>query len=156
KLAFVRYLPGPCAPCYWEIDTLDLRSGATTKVTDGSSYEPTPTWSPDGKALAFTAYSPADNWQAFRVGLDGSDRRQLTDDWHWSSEPAWSPDGSQIAFVRGDDYQDHHIFVMNADGSNVRQLTYDVPHNGFLLDLRPAWSPDGTRIAFASDRSGSF
>src|SRR6266699_1083379 len=57
-----------------------------------------PTWSPDGKQLAFTGYDGG--WSdLFIVNRDGSDLRRLTNDRYADLHPAWSPDGKTIAFT---------------------------------------------------------
>src|SRR5574341_117190 len=57
-----------------------------------------PTWSPDGKKIAFSA-QVGGLTDLFVYDLDTSQLQRLTDDAYADLEPAWSPDGTQIAFV---------------------------------------------------------
>src|SRR5436309_7334979 len=57
-----------------------------------------PTWSPDGKMIAFSAQVGGVT-DLFVYDLESGQLRRLTDDPYADLEPAWSPDGSKIAFV---------------------------------------------------------
>jgi Tol biopolymer transport system component len=109
-----------------------------------------PSWSPDGRTIAFVRRDFRSN-AVYVVRPDGgSGRRRLT----WApvdyAAPAWSPDGRRIAFVGTLD-GNFEIYVMNADGRRRRNLTL---HPGY--DGDPTWSPDGRRIAFVSNRDGAY
>jgi Tol biopolymer transport system component len=111
----------------------------------------TPSWSPDGKRLAFSAEQPRGLWAVHVANSDGSNDMQLTDPSHNGGSPAWSPDGKLIAF---DEFVDQgrrqQIFIMDVNGTQVRQLTKD---SNWSCG-HPSWSPDGEQIAF-SCRSAS-
>jgi Tol biopolymer transport system component len=114
-----------------------------------------PSWSPDGKQIAFIRSprlgtfagqhpGPLLSYGAdiFVMDADGTNQRRLTQSGSVSfpSRPAWSPDGTKLAFVGppvGAYYSD--IYVMNVDGSNQRPIG---------LGVDPAWSPDGSKLVF--------
>lgn len=97
--------------------------------------------------IAF-ASNEYDNWELYRMNLDGTGRTRLTFDPRDELAPAWSPDGTQLVYQigEGDIWQ---IMLMNWDGSNPIQLTSEGSNQ------YPTWSPDGTRILFDSDRNGN-
>jgi WD40 repeat protein len=98
-----------------------------------------PTWSPDGKRLAFISTAPAARPQHLCVvGADGGDVREL--DAGPCLFPAWSPDGKRIAYsaVTSGPLE---LFVIDADGANRRQLA----HLGYM-NVWPAWAPDGRSL----------
>jgi Tol biopolymer transport system component len=105
-----------------------------------------PSWSPDGKQIAFIRSVPAPNRydaDVFVMNADGSNQRRLTQSGtgEYVAHPTWSPDGTKIAFVGpaagvGLSLQ---IYVMNADGSNKHPVGEG---------QNPAWSPDGSKLAF--------
>jgi TolB protein len=107
-----------------------------------------PTWSPDGRRLAFEAVDYPSGSYIDVVNADGSGRSRVTTTGS-ESEPAWSPDGSTIAF-RGVRDGFSVIYRVNADGTDLTLLT-DTPitHN-----FNPAWSPDGRKIAFTRGYGG--
>ena len=113
-----------------------------TDIDDGS-----PTWSPDGKRIAFHSTRDGD-YEVFTMNADGSGVTQLTDNLSADQVPAWSPDGKKLVFVSDRD-GDLEIFIMNADGTGQTQVT----HNA-CTEYNPAWAPDGTQIAFRSDCDG--
>src|SRR5437667_12519140 len=83
----------------------------------------TPSWSPDGKRLAFSVERPRGRWAVHVANTDGSHDVQLTDSNRIGGSPAWSPDGTHIAFDEFVDPGRQQVFVMETDGSQVRQLT---------------------------------
>ena len=101
-----------------------------------------PTWSPDGRKIAF-----AGNYGISTINVDGTGLRRLTRSVRgpgWENDPAWSPDGRQIAFTSAGSNTPQGIYVMRADGTRQRRLT--TSSRGW--DSEPGWSPDGRKIAF--------
>ncbi len=138
-----------------------------------------PTWSPDGKRIAFLAapgYFDDDtyNWPwggycdhegvIFVVNEDGTNLQRLSFPETFNDDCKsvdWSPDGTKLVFSRTvyvnsqipDHWRHPELYVMNSDGSGVARLTY-----GDTMCYGPRWSPDGSRIIFsrASKASGSI
>ena len=103
-----------------------------------------PTFSPDGSEVVYIAVI-AGKEQLFRMGIDGTNPRQLTRDDADHEDPAWSPDGQRIAFVLIKNGLEQ-IHLMNIDGSGSEPLT---PKE--LKTIHPSWSPDGQSVVYCSD-----
>ncbi len=137
----------------WQVWVMTSDGKERFPITDGTTDDSAPAWSPDGNELLFVSRRDG-NREIYRISLDaalaGQPPTNLTrhraDDW----TPSWSPDGQFIAFSSMRD-GDWDIYVMRADGSEVVQLTDDP-----APDISPDWSPDGQRIVFASKRSGNW
>jgi len=123
-------------------DGSDSRQLTSTKDNDGH-----PTWSPDGKSIAFSR-SPG---QIYVMNTDGSGARRLTKSLAEEADPAWSPDGKWIVFTRrtpGSPVRE--LWLAHADGTGAHTIT----RFGQTI-YGPSWSPDSKRIAFAGDLDGT-
>ncbi len=76
------------------------RSRALTKRVD-HRWDRFPSWSPDGRWVAFAARNPAGdatNFDIWLVAIDGSVEVRVTEGPASDTEPAWAPDGRRIVF----------------------------------------------------------
>jgi dipeptidyl aminopeptidase/acylaminoacyl peptidase len=129
--------------------TLLLAGGASAPAATGPVVgNDAPSWSPDGRSIAFTTFRNGDG-DIYVMDTGGGDQHRLTSNPAHDDLPTWSPDGSRIAFV-SNRAGNLEIYVMDADGSNQTRLTF-LPG----ADYEPTWSPDGKRIAWRSDRDGN-
>lgn len=134
---------------HWQIWLMGADGSSPIALTEGSTDDTAPAWSPEGLRLAFVAEGDG-NKEIYTMGIDGSNRTNLTnheaDDW----TPAWSPDGTELAFssMRDGNWE---IYLMWSDGADPIRLTDD-PDS----DFAPTWAPDGESIAFASKRDGDW
>ena len=119
------------------------------RLTDDLGDDESPSWSPDGRSIAFASRRGDTNGDIYVMDADGDNERRLTNHTSQDMSPSWSPDGRSIAFSSVRD-GNPEIYVMNASGNNVRRLTN---HEG--IDREPSWSPDGRSIAFSSVRDGN-
>jgi Tol biopolymer transport system component/imidazolonepropionase-like amidohydrolase len=99
-----------------------------------------PALSPDGKRLAFGAFSHI--WVS---DLPAGRPRRLTSLDASEFMPAWSPDGRYVAFVTWS-AEGGHIYRAAAEGSSIPERLTD--HPAFYAD--PVYSPDGDRIVFVT------
>jgi TolB protein len=125
-----------------------MRVGLSTPTLEspGGFY---PSYSPDGREVAFVTIWHGDSLEVWGVStLNSALRPIIADPQAAVTDPAWSKNG-WIAFAsnRGGSF---HIWLVRADGTGLTQVT-----SGPAKDDMPAWSPDGKRIAFVSDRGGS-
>ena len=124
----------------------NLVAGPIRRLTNHWAYDLIPSWSPDGRHIAFVSTRDDPSGEIYVMGSDGSNPRRLTNNSAVDEFPSWSPDGRHIAFS-SERNGNLEIYVMGSDGSNPRRLT-----NNSGLDFFPSWSPDGRHIAFVSER----
>lgn len=130
--------------------------GNARRLTDDGGSEGWPTWSPDGKWIAFQS-DRGGNWDIWAIKLDGTGLTQLTTFSRADRYAAWSPNGKKLAFTSKRSGSED-IWVI--DVQNVLQGTGN-PNPVNLTqspsrDRYPMWSPDGKKLTFNTDRDGNF
>ena len=127
-------------------------------VIDGVDEVFGPTWSPDGRMVAFSAMSQGTT-DLFAFDLQTSKLRKLTDDVYADLQPAWSPDGRSLAFITDRFTTDLRVLTAGA----YRVATIDIasgtirPVQGFAKGkhIAPQWARDSRAIYFVSDADGT-
>lgn len=103
------------------IYTINIDGTGEKKLTHAGSCE-YPTYSPDGKLIAYAAGG------IYIINADGSDRRPLLEKgWH----AAWSPDGKSLAITISEE-KIARLYIVNLDGSGSTYLT-----DGYGGDWKP-------------------
>jgi Tol biopolymer transport system component len=102
-------------------------------LSAGTADDRRPSWSPDGRTLAFEC-RVGDHWHICTFDRRTNQTRYLTGHASDAFAPAWSPDGKQIAFISDRDGADQ-LFVMRADGTEVIRLTH-----GLAERDTPTWA----------------
>jgi Tol biopolymer transport system component len=134
RIAIQSVAPGPHPV---EIDVMNVDGSGKHRLAGAAM---SPTWSPDGRQIAF-ASAPGARHGIFVVPANGGIPRRLTKSGMF---PAWSPDGSTIAYSCYGPWNVTAVTMIctvRPDGRGQRVLSR---HGG----LGPAWSPDGTKLAF--------
>jgi TolB protein len=70
----------------WELYVADVPAGKVTRLTNSPSNEGLPTWSPDGKQIAFVS-DQAGSWGVYVMPATGGGATKIAD---WGEEhPDW-------------------------------------------------------------------
>ncbi|MBI3942707.1 MAG: S8 family serine peptidase [Chloroflexi bacterium] len=118
------------------------------QLTFGNFSDTHPTWSADGRFLAFASDRTGD-WDIFIMDADGANVRNLTQAPLASdSDPHWSHDGRLIAFS-SNRTGNSDIWISEPSGRNPVNLTRTPSSE----DYDPIWSPDDLYLAYTSQRA---
>lgn len=164
--------PGSRIQRIWMADADGTNAAALPLAGRGpKDWDTDPTFSPDGRYLAFTRTSPGGVGQAAGPGriliadaATGAIRGEIVPPADQpkggDAQPTWSSDGTTLAFTRN--------LVINGNGGNKHIWTVPVDHLDRQRDLSaticfgaceviddsPAFSPDGTTVAFNRKNGG--
>jgi Tol biopolymer transport system component len=127
--------------------TLSASGGTAKRITDVYNDSRQPSWSPDGRWIAFQGYRDG-IYHIWAVAPDGSSQHALTWGPFDDREPAWSHDGTRVAFS-SDRSGNYDVWVLDTRSGSLTQVTTD-PADDFM----PAWAPNDSAIAFISTRGG--
>ncbi len=99
----------------------DLDSGTTQRVTDGTSDDMSPSWSPDGTQIAFASNREKNNVDIYTLNVATREVRRVTTDAASDIYPAWSSDG-RIYFT-SDRSKAWEVYSILPDGSGLVSVT---------------------------------
>lgn len=146
-VAFERHFPPD--PGRWKLCVVTTAKRARPRCMTSQMNTFRPSWSPDGRRIAFLAERERRHW-LHTTTSDGRNRRRLTavsafrsDGYFFGTDgllgrQPWSPDGRRLVFSSSGD-----IYVIGIEGRGLRRLTTSP-----AWDRHPSWSPDGTKIAW--------
>ena len=130
-----------------------LPDGAPRRVTNDTPFEFHPSWSRDGRWVAYTTWSDADYGRVRIVHPDGTGGRVVVEKPGHYTEASFAPDGRSVVYrdaggdsIRGELYGgEPGIYVAPLDGSSPPRL---VREGGF----EPQFDHTGTRIYVREQR----
>jgi Tol biopolymer transport system component/DNA-binding winged helix-turn-helix (wHTH) protein len=116
-----------------------------------------PSWSPDGKTIAFSRFEEK-QFQIYTTSVNhqpngevtGSEEKKVSTGGITPrrGEVGWSPDGKTLAFAGG-----ARIILLNLADATIYRLTEPPP---LSEDWGPSFSPDGKRVLFVRSRETGF
>src|SRR3954447_10719722 len=135
---------------------MNNNGGGARALSGGGVAQAAPTWSPNGKLIAFSRCTAIDpeggqctHAQIAQIGANGRGVKVLSKAGAGAvdSRPAWAPNGKSLVFQRTDAAGAVTLWTLNATGKSQRRIVND----GSDIDLNPAYLPNGKQIVFASD-----
>jgi len=125
-----------------DLFTVPAEHGATRNLSNTSNAdEDHPTWSPDGKTIAYTTDANGGQQIAIRPAEGGAEKILTHFKNGFFYAPVWSPDGKTLAFADGN----HGLWVLDV-GSGKTTLAGRDPY-AEIHDQ--SFSPDGRWLAFS-------
>jgi Tol biopolymer transport system component len=135
----------------WRVDLPTARKNAKpeiSRLTTGTSYYGAPSFSPDGRWIAFVLGA-----NIFKMPVAGGEPVQLTFFEHATSHsPAWSPDGQRIAFI-GDQNGVPRVWTISANGGAAQPV--ENPNGSDTGNNKLAWWPSSD-IVYQQSRVQNF
>jgi Tol biopolymer transport system component len=151
KIAFISDRVGQVDRDVWTMSGAD--GSGLLDLTNDTFEDADPSWSPDGKQIAFFSDRDAGgDMELWVMNADGSSARQLTFDTQDEFSVDWAPDGSKLVFNRDETPGGNTINLINADGSSLHTIA--TPPTGATY-YGTHFSPDGQWIAFTNDAAGA-
>ena len=126
-----------------EVFTVPAEKGNTRNLTNSSgSREKNPTWSPDGKWIAYMSDRTGED-ELYVAPQDGrGEEVRITTDGHcYRFAPVWSPDTEKLLFA------DKDLKLYYVDLQDKSAILVDSTKNWEIRDY--SWSPDSRWIAYA-------
>jgi eukaryotic-like serine/threonine-protein kinase len=123
----------------WVMPAFD--SAAATQVTQGSTLNGLPNWTPEGK-IAYTS-NTAGSFDLYLIESRGGNPKQLTANSHSNAFANITSDGRYVVFL-SDRSGAPHIWRMDVDGQHPKQLTD-------RYDAFPNISRDGRWIVYVNN-----
>jgi Tol biopolymer transport system component len=127
--------------------------GEPLRLTRDAAEDFAPSWSPDGRWIAFLRGSAEGASEKVRLmvipALGGPER--VISEVHRRGWPSWSPDSRWLATAsREQEDEPTSIFLIALHSGEKRRITY--PSSSFRGDFGAAFSPDGRQICFIRTR----
>jgi TolB protein len=130
-----------------EIFTCDFDGQNVKQITSHKNITLSPSWSSDGKWLAYVSYAKGKPDIYIKNLLEN--RVNIIDFKGMNISPDWMPGQQKIAAALSFS-GDQEIYLLTINGEVIKRLT-----DSLGIDVSPKFSPDGQKIAFTSKRAGT-
>jgi Tol biopolymer transport system component len=141
----------------FNIHTIEVATGKEVKLTDLSTLDDGPEYSPDGAYIFFNS-TRTGKMKLWRMKPNGKEQTQLTFDEYNDWFPHISPDKKWLAFIsfpKDIDPSEHPFYkhcllrIMPYEGGKPKVIAFIYGGQGSINV--PSWSPDSTKIAFVTN-----
>ena len=143
------------SPQQKEIFIMDWDGANAKQITQHKTIAQSPTWSFDGKTIAYSAFAyhvaeKTRNLDLFTYDIDSGKRYLVSYKRGINSGASFMPDGKNLLLTISN-AGNPDVYRMALDGKVLTRIT--TAKNG-EMNVEPVASPDGKKIAFSSTRSG--
>ena len=137
---------------YTKIFVVNEDGSGQARLTDSDEgMETAPSWSPDGRSVAFLLMSPSTGNVDLRI-FDLDKRTTVTvaggGKGKGPGAATWSADGKRLCFLGSDNTRSQQVWVVERDGSGLREISSKFASRG------AGWAslaPDGRKVVWSAD-----
>ena len=130
-----------------DLFSIPAENGVIINLTNTSgAWERLPSWSPNGKWLAYWSDESGEYEIHLRDNASGQAKKVTNIKKGMGWNLAWSPDSKKIAFIN--DLQEINLLTIDGGSLETIDNTTDLPYNG-LQGFNVSWSPDNKWIAYS-------
>ena len=153
EIAYVTVENVKSNPMY-QLNIADADGGRARYVLRSDEPIISPSWSNDGKKLAYVSFERRKGQKLGRPAIyiqykETGKRIRVSSFDGLNGAPSWSPDDKKLAFVLSRD-GNPEIYVLDLQ---TKKLSRKTKH--YAIDTEPSWTPDGKGIIFTSNRIGN-
>jgi Tol biopolymer transport system component len=146
KLCFAQKVGGD-GDANFEIISVGVDGTGLTQLTNNSTMDTYPSFSPDGSQIAFLAWGSS-TLDIYRMNADGSSRQLLYGSGGHDADADWGG-GGRIVFTRNS-----QVWTINENGTDPQRLTDPANAGDWGIanlpigDYDPRFNSDGSKVAF--------
>jgi tricorn protease len=132
-----------------DLFTLPILHGPTRNLTQSSdAKEENPSWSPDGKSIAYVTDASGEEQIAMRPAEGGAETVLSDFKTGYFYKPLWSVDSSKLAFSDNE----HNLWYLDVKSHKAVRVDQDLRNE--IHDY--TWSPDGKWLAYSKGRDNQL
>lgn len=143
--------------------SVDVSSGLAVELVNGPAYYSSPSYSPDGRWMIYTADDHGRSIGLEVLDLRSGETHALTDTDQVYADPSFSPDGGRIVYVSTEPSGYFNVYVRDfQDGAWAGEPVAVTRDNSYGRDrlyfgsedihIQPSWFPDGEELLLVSNR----
>ena len=148
KLAYIVVDRNQPIKSRYRLEVSDYDGQAAKPLLISSEPIMSPSWSPDGKYIAYVSFENR-KAEIYIVNVTNGKRQLITSYPGINGAPTWSPTGDQLSLVLSKAGAPK-IYLYTFSNQKLERIT-----DGTSIDTEPKLTPDGRSLIFTSSRGGS-